>query len=162
MGDILLAYNLCGRIYSVDIDLGLVDEGAKAHPRVTFLEGDLYFVEQILPPSLLQECPHPWIVIEDSHVNVLGSLSYFHRWMQCGDYFIVDDTNPDTPAVAGMGLYEELGYEPWGMEKLKELGEFMRQYGADYRVDAYYTDMFGYNATWNWNGYLCLVNPAIQ
>ena len=112
MGDILLAYNLCGRIYSVDIDLGLVDEEAKAHPRVTFLEGDLYFVEQLLPPSLLQECPHPWIVIEDSHVNVLASLSYFHRWMQCGDYFIVDDTNPHTPAVAGMGLYEELGYEP--------------------------------------------------
>ena len=158
MADILQTYDLQGRIYSADIDLGFLDERVKAHPYVTFIEGDLHRVDEVFPGSLLKDCPHPWIVIEDSHVNVTGSLAHFHSWMQHGDYFVVDDTNPDTPAVAGMGLYEELGYELWGTGKLNELGEFMRVHGADYRVDVYYTDMFGYNGTWNWNGYLRRMN----
>ena len=162
MGDILRTYNIQGHVYSVDLDLTLIDERAKAQPYVTFIQGDLYRVEQIFPGSFLQHCQHPWIVIEDSHVNVTGSLAHFHRWMQPGDYFIVEDTNPDTPAVAGMGLYQELGYERWGEGKLNELRDFMRTYGADYRVDIYYTDMFGYNGTWNWNGYLRKMNPDAQ
>ena len=66
------------------------------------------------------------------------------------------------PALAGMGLYEELGYELWGEGKLNELSEFIRAYRADYRADVYYKDMFGYNAIWNWNGYLRRMNLLTQ
>jgi cephalosporin hydroxylase len=87
-------------------------------------------------------------------VQVVESLSYFHRWMHAGDYFIVEDTNPEAPAISGMGLDESLGYTPYGTEKLDELRTFMETHGAAYRVDAYYTDMFGYNGTWNWHGFI--------
>lgn len=53
-----------------------------------------------------------------------------------------------------MGLDESLGYAPFGTEKLDELRTFMQTHSAAYRVDTYYTDMFGYNGTWNWDGFI--------
>lgn len=154
MGDMLESYGSTGHIYSADIDLSLLHDAAKAHARVTFLEGDLKVIDQVFPSDWLQTCPHPWLVIEDAHVHVVESLSYFHQWMHAGDYVIIEDTNPEAPAISGMGLDESLGYEPYGTEKLDELRAFMNLHGAAYRVDAYYTDMFGYNGTWNWHGFL--------
>ncbi len=154
MGDLLQSYHTTGHIYSVDIDLSLLHEEAKAHPRVTFLEGDLSAIDKVLPPTWLKACPHPWLVIEDAHVNVVAALSYFHQWMHVGDYFIVEDTNPESPALSRMGLDESLGYAPFGTEKLDELRTFMQTHSAAYRVDTYYTDMFGYNGTWNWDGFI--------
>lgn len=154
MGDLLQSYGCPGHIHSVDIDLSWLHEAAKTHPRVTFRQGDLTAIEQVFPPDWLKTCPHPWLVIEDAHVQVVESLSYFHHWMHAGDYFIVEDTNPEAPAISGMGLDESLGYEPYGTEKLDELRTFMETHGAAYRVDTYYTDMFGYNGTWNWHGFI--------
>jgi cephalosporin hydroxylase len=154
MGDLLQSYGSTGHIYSVDIDLSLLHDAAKAHPRVTFMQGDLAAIAQVFPPGWLAARPHPWLVIEDVHVHVVESLSYFDAWMQAGDYFIIEDTNPEAPAISGMGLDENLGYEPYGTEKLDELRAFMDMHSAAYRVDAYYTDMFGYNGTWNWHGFI--------
>ncbi len=154
MADIADSYGMEGHIYTVDIDISLIDERVQQNPRITAMEGDLFKIESVFPADMLKACPHPWLLIEDSHVNVVGTLSYFHAFMYVGDYWIIDDTNPDTPAISGMGLYDELGYERFGLGKLNELGEFMRDHGTHYQVDTYYTDMFGYNGTWNWNGYL--------
>lgn len=154
LGELLQTYGIGGHVYSVDIDLSLLDQRATAHPHVSFIAGDLATIAQVLPAAWLRTCPHPWLVIEDAHVQVVASLRYFHTWMQAGDYFIIEDTNPDAPAISGMGLDEALGYQPYGMEKLNALQTFMASHGAAYRVDTYYTDMFGYNGTWNWNGFI--------
>ena len=154
MGDLLETYGHSGHIYSVDIDLSLLHAAVKTHPRVTFMQGDLTAIDQVFPPDWLQARPHPWLIIEDAHVKVVDVLSYLHCYMRAGDYVIVEDTNPEAPALSGMGLDESLGYAPYGEEKLGELRAFMQTHGAAYRVDAYYTDMFGYNGTWNWHGFI--------
>ncbi len=154
MGDLLNTLEIAGHIYTVDIDSSLPEDIVKNHPKITFIEGDINKIELVFPEQLLAKCPHPWLVIEDAHINIIGSLEFFHKGMQSGDYFIVEDTNPDSPAVSGMGLFEDMEYIPFGMGKLKELEKVMEVYGKDYWVDSRYTDMFGFNATWNWNGFL--------
>ena len=50
---------------------------------------------------ILQSMPHPWIVIEDAHINLINVLEYFHKYMIPGDYFIIDDTAPTCPVHSG-------------------------------------------------------------
>lgn len=154
MADLLKSLDIDGHIYTVDIDGTLPDNKVKKHPKITFIQGDLNRINSVFSDEILPRSPHPWLVIEDAHINVVGALEFFHNWMQSGDYFIVEDTNPDSPAISGMGLFEDMEYVPFGPGKLEELEQFMQVRGNDYRVDSYYTDMFGFNATWNWNGFL--------
>ena len=146
-----------GHVYSIDLDLSLLD------PRVpelkpdnlTFIQGDMYKIEEVLPQGTLERLPHPWVVIEDAHANSFGVLEHFHKFMKEGDYIVFDDTDPETPLMNGMGLDNRYPlYEPWGYNKLHTLKKFMNKYSDFYCVDSYLTDMFGYNATNNWNGYI--------
>ena len=50
---------------------------------------------------ILQSMPHPWIVIEDAHINLINVLEHFHKYMIPGDYFIIDDTAPTCPVHSG-------------------------------------------------------------
>ena len=83
-----------------------------------------------------------------------GVLEHFHKFMKEGDYIVYDDTDPETPIMNGMGWDNYPPYEPWGYGKLHTLKEFLTKYEDFYRVDSYLTDLFGYNATNNWNGYV--------
>ena len=147
-----------GHVYSVDIDLSLQDPRVKdlKPDNLTFIEGDMYKIEEIFPPSTLESLAHPWVVIEDAHANSLGVLEHFHKFMKEGDYIIYDDTDPEAPIINGMGWddyppYVSIGYDNF---KVRTLKEFMTKYEDFYRVDSYFTDLFGYNATNNWNGYV--------
>eukprot|EP00794_Sanderia_malayensis_P011880 gene11880-13113_t len=141
-------------IYSVDIDLTLLDKAAKDDKDVTFISGDAHFIEKALTPEMLQKMPHPWVVIEDAHVNVTGVMEYLDKFMLPGDYFIVDDTSPDSPLFSGQGLFEEKGYEGFGSKKLSLVSKFMETRSDVYKVDTFYTDFFGYNGSFNWNSYI--------
>ena len=70
-------------------------------------------------------------------------MEYFHQFLKIGDYFIIEDTCPDTPLVSGQGLLEGLSYDLWGSKKLNLLQKFMETYHEFYRVDTFYTDFFG-------------------
>ncbi len=154
LADTLRSFGLDGRVYSIDNDPALLDPRARAHPDVSFLHGDCARVASVLPPALLAELPHPWLVIEDAHVNLTGLLGYLHdTGLQPGDYLIVEDTNPEIPAATGAAGLPD-AYEPFGTAKLEELTRFLQTHRHAYAVDTYYTDFFGYNATWNWNSYL--------
>jgi cephalosporin hydroxylase len=83
----------------------------------------------------LEDRPHPWLLIEDAHVNTLEVLKTLHPHLVAGDCVIVEDTG-------------------FLLEKYRALERFMAQYGQHYRVDTRYTDLFGYNATLSFNGYL--------
>ena len=145
-----------GHVYSVDIDLSLQDPRVKdlKPDNLTFIEGDMYKIEEIFPPSTLESLAHPWVVIEDAHANSLGVLEHFHKFMKEGDYIVYDDTDPTTPLKNGMGWEGHPPYEPCGYDKLHMLKGFMIKYDGIYCVDSYLTDLFGYNATNNWNGYV--------
>jgi cephalosporin hydroxylase len=131
MADLLGAMGIESRIYSIDVDLGRV---TARHPMVQFVEADLMRLETLasLP---LESLPHPWLLIDDAHVNTYAVLEHFHRHLRSGDYLVMEDT-----------IYH--------LEKHRELARFLAQHDDHYRVDRRFTDLFGYNATFNFNGYL--------
>ena len=50
--------------------------------------------------------------------------------------------------------FAENGVVDWGDWKWDEIRDFFVRHPEDYQVDRYFTDFFGYNTTWNWNGFL--------
>ena len=96
-------------------------------PGVRFLEADLTDPERTMDRAALEEEPHPWLVIEDAHVNTLGVMQFFHPSLRKGDYLVVEDS--------GFGKLETA------------LVPFCRAHAEEYRVDTRYTDFFGRNAT---------------
>lgn len=138
MADITTAFELNTRIISAEIKL---DQVRVNDPRIEFVNFDLCKIDSEPFPVDVQDLPHPWLLIEDAHVNLVRVLEYFDRHIVRGDYVIVEDTC----------------YQP----KLDILAQFMQRHGSRYRVDAHYVDNFGYNNTWCWNSILaCVTDPA--
>ena len=154
MADMLKLMDTECSIYSMDVDLTLLNDRVKKFQpaNVKFVQGDSYKVEKTFPPEFLRPLPHPWVIIEDAHENFPDILKYFHTYMQLGDYFVVDDTNPYT--CMGMGKVYSDCKEEWGPGKLNWLRRFLTEHNQYYAVDAFFTDFFGYNGTANWNGYI--------
>jgi len=119
--DMAASLGLDCRVYSLDIRKPSLE-----HPGVTFLKGDCNAIEQALPSDLLERLPHPWMFIEDAHVNVAGVLEWIHAFLQSGDYMVVEDTT--------------------GHDKQAQTAPFVAAHSSEYKVDTRYTDFFGYNA----------------
>ena len=120
LADVARMFGIRIHVYSVDLKRPQLQ-----NDNVTFIEGDCRVIEQVFPEHVLRDAAHPWIVIEDAHVNVSGVLGYFHQHLAQGDYCVVEDSQP----------------------KQVEIGRFLAQYPGCYKVDTYYTDFFGRNAT---------------
>lgn len=120
MADLMDSLGLDGQVHTVDLK-----PPAHSHPRVRFLQGDCRRIAEVLPAAFLAEAPHPWLVIEDAHVNVAGVLAHLHPFLVAGDYLIVEDS-----AV-----------------KHDTLAAFHAAHPGAYAVDTRYTDFFGRNAT---------------
>lgn len=151
MADTLTTFRIDCRIMAIDIDLSLVDKAARTHDRISFIEGDCNHIVDLLPPVALQDLPHPLILIDDAHVNISGVYSHFHEnAFRPGDYLIIEDTIPWIPGTFG----KNDDAPEWGDWKWKEIQDFFAACNDDYRVDRYFTDFFGYNGTWNWNGFV--------
>ena len=142
-------------IYSVDIDLSLLQKKAKEFqpPNVVFLEGDSNEIETIFPSKFLKQQPHPWIIIEDVHEGLENVVAYFHDHMSPGDYFVCEDTSPDLATTMGAGgIYDT--YERVGSVKLDAWKSLLGRYGDMYAVDTFFTDMYGYNSSANWDSFV--------
>ena len=74
---------------------------------------------------------------------MVGVLDYLDKFMESGDYLLVEDTNPIKPTKLGQGLIKNLGYDPLGNEKLEQVKMFMKDRADRYLVDQYYNDFFG-------------------
>jgi cephalosporin hydroxylase len=92
---------------------------------ITFLQGDCLKIETVFPSGLLETAPHPWLFVEDAHVNVCGVLTYFHQFFTTGDYVVVEDSG----------------------SKHEAIGKFLARHSGCYKLDTRYTDFFGRNAT---------------
>ncbi len=153
--DNLEIMGLSAEIYGVDINLDLLDEQAKARAGVHFLQGDCNHLDQVLPTDLLARLPHPWLVIDDVHINTIGVCDYFHtHGLQPGDYFIVEDTNPAVWTFWGDQPWKEEEEIRHGVEKLNNLRTWLNAHEEEYLLDTHYLDLFGYNGSKNWNSIL--------
>jgi cephalosporin hydroxylase len=110
-------------VYSVDINKVIL----RNTDRVKFFRGDSNNVETLW--DQLDILPHPWLIIEDSHVNINGIVSHFEKSMVQGDYIIVEDTR--SKKGQAMVIPKSL------------------------KVDQLYCDFFGRNATCSVNSIFC-------
>ena len=133
------------RVISVDID----PQARFTDPRIIFLQGDAADLGEALPADLLQSCPHPILVIEDSshhYRHSLAVLEFFDAWLQPGDYIVVEDG-----VVAQLSGAHYLQYENGPN---RAVAEFLARRGDAYEIDADLCDRYGHNATYNPNGWL--------
>ena len=86
----------------------------------------------------------------------------------------MEDTNLLTAAEVGMGMgmggisdgssthtgtsSDHDQYEQMGAKQLTELKEFLKELEDFYIVDSFFTDMFGYNCSWHWHGFIRRIN----
>lgn len=153
LADHLELFGIEGEVYSVDNDLSQLNEKVASDSRINFLEGDCREISAVLPPELLHNLPHPWLVIEDVHNNLVGILDHFHNnGLQSGDYLIIEDTNKFMWEVWDDWEDEELIGR--GSRKMDDLRQWLNSHQDEYMIDSYYQDMYGYNASKNWNSLL--------
>jgi cephalosporin hydroxylase len=120
LADLARLFGIGSKVYSVDLK-----KPEANHEEITFIEGDCRTIDRALDEGLLRHIAHPWMIVEDAHVNVHGVLNYLHSYLIQGDYVIVEDS-------AG---------------KVNDIREFLSNTPACYKVDTYYTDFFGRNVT---------------
>ncbi|KAK3748189.1 hypothetical protein QZH41_012993 [Actinostola sp. cb2023] len=138
MADMMKMYGYNTHVYSMDIYLGLLAPLAKEKREdLTFIEGDCNKVEKAFPADFLKTLRHPWLVLENAHINAFGVLDYLDQFTAPNDYILVEDTDPGIPSdtITGGGC--------WGRRKMNYLIKFMQKHSERYRVDKRYTDFFG-------------------
>ena len=125
MADLCKSYNLPTHVYSIDIEPPDV-----TYDGVTFHSGDIRNIPYLSDNTLFDvtTLPHPWLIVEDAHVNVNGVMEYFAKHMHRGDYIIIEDTRGKKGSTLDVP--------------------------SSLLVDAYYCDYFGRNATSSVNSIL--------
>ena len=101
-----------GRIIAIDIDHSHLKPRAKAHPRITFIEGDACLLVDCIKADIPEGAEV--LVIEDSshtYENTLGVLRGYADLIRPGGYFIVEDS------ICHHGL--DLGPEPGPFEAIE-------------------------------------------
>ena len=129
--------HVLGHMYSMDTDHSLISKDIKRiNPeKVTFIEGDRSKIEEVLPTSLLQNLPHPWVVFEDSHADLFVGLNGF---MSEGDYVVAENSDLRMPHKPGLRVLlgkDEMVQQRTG--KLELLRSFLKGHGQDYQVDSF-------------------------
>ncbi|TQV77369.1 hypothetical protein FLL45_05335 [Aliikangiella marina] len=141
-GSTLFFYDTCEtfqldcEVYTIDINEAAVDQELFDNKAITFIPGDVIDIEQLLPQSKLQELPHPWLVVDDSHQHIPVVLNHLYPQLAVGDYLIIED----------MIFPKEVKQVAEGLESLTD---------CSLMVDTNYTDMFGRNCTCSPNAIFC-------
>lgn len=130
LAQLMKAYELQSHVYSVDLN-----KIALRHDDISFIQGDCWEIEKVFGEELLSSVPHPWLFIEDAHVNVYGVLSHFHPFFEKGDYVVIEDS----------------------IMKVDVIDRLLKRYPNCYKVDTYYTDFFGRNSTCSFDSILIRV-----
>ena len=156
ISDTLKLLDISCQVYSMDIDPTLLSPIVKKlkPDNVTFLQGDSHAIEKTFTSEFVGKLPHPWVVIEDAHANMYGVLEHFHLYLKEGDYLVVEDTDPTTAAEVGMGGVNKQAYTTMGSKQLACLKSFLQAHEEYYSVDSFLTDMYGYNGSWHWHGFI--------
>ena len=123
------------KILTFDINEERVSSLIKSHPNIEFIKLDAYLIKFYVENNLeyLKQLPKPIMVIEDCHENIKEILEQCDRFLDDGDYLIVEDTL----------------YKP----KHDIMEEFALE-NPQYSVDEFYCNFWSHNCSWNVNSYL--------
>lgn len=129
MSDILDCIGVDCKIYTFDINY--VESPKK---NIITIQSDNYNIKEFVDTniSLFKNLEHPILVVEDSHQNVYQLLVEMNKFLNVGDYIILEDTRD--------------------LDKHKIMEKFLRF--KNYSIDTFYCDMWGENNSWNFNSYL--------
>lgn len=140
MSDVNRAIKNDCTIYTYDID---------THPikcyntDIVITQLDVNNIQQYVDDNfvVLKQLPRPILVIEDCHANVVELCRQVDRFLEVGDYLIIEDT--------------------LDIDKYHDLDTFMSS-NNNYEVDRYYCDFWGLNNSWNVNSFLKKVKNENQ
>ena len=143
-------------IYSMDINLATIQDRVKEikPSNLTFMQGDSNKIEEAFSAEFLGGLPHPWVIVDDAHENIAGVLEHFARHMITGDYIVIEDTNPMLSANLGAKCTIPFDFTFMGNVLLETVKAFLVKHEKDFAVDSYFTDLFGYNGTSHWHGFI--------
>jgi cephalosporin hydroxylase len=143
LADQVRAFGLDTHILSCDIE----STPAISDPRITFRKADALRLSDSLSSETIAGLPRPLLVIEDAdhrRATTLAVLRHFSPLMRQGEYMVVEDG-----IVTSLGLADDLDGGP-----ATAIQEFLDEEGQAWTIDTRYCDYYGYNVTWNANGYL--------
>lgn len=146
LADTMAALGLEGPVISID----LLPRDHGGDPRIDARIGDARKLEAVLPAEEVRRLGRPLLVIEDSahdEETCAAVLRHFDPLLAAGDYLVVEDgafrSSADRTATTS----------PLSPPS-RAIDAFLARRGADYEIDAAFCDRFGYNATFNLNGWL--------
>jgi len=140
LSDLCRLFELGTQIISID----LRQQAKIDRPEVTLLKGDAFHLENTLSEDVIRSLARPLLVIDDSaHTPeaVLAILRFMDPHLRVGEYAIVED------GVLAANPRFNGGPIP-GIE------QFLLETDGRYEIDSELCDFFGYNVTFNPNGYL--------
>jgi cephalosporin hydroxylase len=142
--DQIRAMQLGAHVYSLDIN---TVQGA-ADPLVTFMTADVANISQVMPSEWIANLPTPLLVIEDSAHTYEASLlvmRHFADLMRPGEYIAVEDS-----IITPMGIDYACTFNGG---PARAITQFLQE-RSDFVIDEALCDYFGFNVTYNVNGYL--------
>jgi cephalosporin hydroxylase len=143
--DLLMNYGVAAHVYSVDVQ----SSPAISDPRITFMAGDARALSATLTDDFMRSVPRPLLVVEDSahyYETSLAVLRFFDDYLEPNDYIVIED-----------GIVRDLPdelYRKYLDGPSRAIAAFLSTNGTRYAIDEHYCDFFGYNFTYNPNGYL--------
>lgn len=139
LADLMDAFGIDGgQVHSFDLFGKCISPHAQ-HKRLFFHSANLYDLRS-LDDRMLAQLPHPWLVIDDAHVNVLDLTLHMDQFVEVGDYYVLED----------VGLSPTVQFVE-GLQKICARG---------YAIDTDYADAYGYNVTSAPNGWLRKMRKA--
>ncbi len=143
--DMQTSHGLTGKVITIDIAPLINFED----PRITVIKGNALSLGEALNRGMLNRLPHPWLVIEDSaHFldTSLAVLCFFDKHLLAGDYIVVED-----------GIVAHLTapmYKRYEDGPNRAVQTFLLENPDRYVIDSALCDLFGFNTTYNPNGWL--------
>ena len=144
LSDQCTALGLDTQVISLDINPPLAI-GDSSSERVKFLYGDIYNLFACDLTEEISKSARPFLYIEDGPHDYQGctrALQFFDYFAQSGEYIVIED-----------GILKDLKYRKYENGPNRAINNFVATNGS-YSIDRSYCDFYGYNVTWNTNGYI--------
>lgn len=154
LDDLCIRFGLQTKILCIDVDIQRIKVNRK---NISIHEGDGRDLGATLTDEVVAGLPHPWLVIEDADHHYLTTkavMDFMAKRMVAGDYLIIED---GISVSFGTDSRPEFDGGP-----SRAVGEFTSAQPGVFELETRFCDFFGYNVTWNPNGYLRKTDKAAR